>query len=71
MARTPAAPIEAQPEQLLAVAVIQRAMADTIAGDVDALAWLRTQAAPWLSIVCPSTVEPDDVLRRILRRVDP
>ena len=62
---------DARPEQLLAFAMVQRAMADVIAGDPEALAWLEDRALPWLELVTPAGVDPGAVLRRILRRVDP
>lgn len=64
-------PESARPEQLLAFAMIQRAMADTIAGDAEALAWLEGRALAWLELVSPADVDPGAVLQRILRRVDP
>lgn len=55
-----------QPEQLLAAAMVQRAVVDAQAGDEDAREWLRYRALPWLEILCPTEVDPGEVLRQLV-----
>lgn len=58
--------LELWPEQLLAAAVVQRAVVDARAGGEDAREWLRHRALPWLEFLCSDEIEPEEVVRQLV-----